>query len=114
MSKSKSCESFWSVARTSKPSRSRASQGLAPSFPVAPVTRTGNLSRTVSPGCLGRRAGSDAERLCAHELVIQVRVDAAAPEQLGVGTSFDDAAVVEDQHLVRVYDRAQAVGDDEA
>ena len=57
-------------------------------------------------GVRERRAVLDGE-LGAVEL----RIQAARRHQLGVFASLDDAALVEDQDLVGVADRGQAVGD---
>lgn len=38
-------------------------------------------------------------------------IEALLGQQLGVGTLFDDRAVVDDQNLVRIADRTQAMID---
>ena len=45
---------------------------------------------------------------------MQSRVGAVRGEQAPVRAAFDDASVVQHQHLVRLADRAEAVRDDEA
>jgi hypothetical protein len=43
----------------------------------------------------------------------EVGVEAAALEELFVAAAFEDAASIEDEDLVGVADRGEAVGDDE-
>lgn len=54
-------------------------------------------------------------RLLAAELAhVQAVVDALLRQQRLMGPPFDDAPLLDDQHLVGIAHRAQAVGDDKA
>src|SRR5947209_10912432 len=77
-----------------------------PMSPDPPVITT--RMRFTSGGMLHRR------QLLLQELaLVEVGVEAAGGDELGVGAALGDAAVVEDDDEVRVLDRRDAVGDQE-
>ena len=62
---------------------------------------------------LRRRRRGGQLRLGGELRLVEVGVEAARGEQLGVAAALDDAAVVDDEDLVGAAHRRQPVGDDE-
>jgi hypothetical protein len=71
------------------------------------------LSEPVEALCRRLDAAHRAQLLLLLLQRPQVRVDAAAREQLGVRAALHDAALLQDQDLVGAHDRGEAVGDDQ-
>src|SRR5215217_2214831 len=86
-----------------------------------PWNRDPGPAAASSPATSGRRragdllaAGGRQGRGAAELGPVQVGVQAAGPQQLGVGALLDDAAALDDQDPVGVDDGRQPVGDDQA
>src|SRR5215212_419361 len=93
------------------PSRSNTYPWNSESGPAAASSpATSGRRRAAGRPAVGRRQGRGAAELGP----VQVGVEPAGGEQLGVGALLDDPAAVDDQDPVGVDDGRQPVGDDQA
>ncbi len=102
-----------SVAKTSASPSSTTHRTPASSSPISRLP----VRSTTAVACCRANAATASRSMTSRvltQLTHETGIGAACCQQLVVGAAFHDAALVEDDDLVAVTDRRQAVGDDQA